>query len=202
MEPTALLIFVHVMAAIGIFAAFSIEGVAQAYLRRAATPNEVRAWAGTYRAVRPIGIVSLLTVIGTGLWLTLAEWGWPAWILVSIGGIVVLAVLGAIGGIRYSASLEAASQESGLLSTSARVALTSPLPLALLIMRMFIATGVVFLMTVKPDLLRSLIGLGAAAVIGFGTAALVVARADAGTPEMLAHRASAPRTVSRPAPRR
>src|SRR6266508_4670606 len=202
MEQFAFLVFLHVMAAIGVFVAFAVEGVAQTYLRRAATPDEVRAWAGSYRAVRPIGIVSLLTLIATGLWMTLAEWGWTAWILVSIAGIVALALLGAVGGIRYSASVEAASRESGLLSTASRVALTNPLPLALLIVRSFLATGIVFLMTAKPDLLWSLIGLGAAAVVGTGTAALVVERAAAGTPQLLAHRQSGSRAASRPAPRR
>lgn len=202
MEQFAFLIFVHVMAAIGLFVAFAVEGVAQVHLRRAATPDEVRAWAGSYRAQRPIGIVSLLTLIATGAWMTLAEWGWTAWILVSIAGIVALVVLGAVGGIRYSAIVEAASRESGLLSTASRVALTSPLPLALLIVRTFLATGIVFLMTAQPDLLWSLIGLGAAAVLGTGAAAIVVERVAAGTPQLLAHRQSAPRTASRPASRR
>jgi hypothetical protein len=181
MEQMGLLVFIHVVAALGMFAAFSVEGVAQAYLRMAETGEEVRRWSGAYRVVPPVAGVSVLTLLATGVWMTLAEWGWTGWILVAGGAIILLAAVGASGGIRYSAAVQAAAGESGPLSASRQGALRERLPLASLVLRVFIGLGIVFLMTVKPEIGGSLLTLVVAALLGVGAAYLIAGRMASGS---------------------
>jgi hypothetical protein len=181
MEELSLLIFLHVLGALGMFTAFAIEGVAQTYLRRAATGPEVRSWADAYRIVPAVGGGSLLILLATGLWMTLAEWDWTGWIIVASISIIALAVLGATGGIRYSAAVQAAADEGGPLSAGSHEALSHPLPRAMLMMRVAMAIGIVFLMTVKPDLFGSLLAMLAAVLVGVAAVLAIGRRAPQGT---------------------
>jgi hypothetical protein len=185
MELMGLLVFVHVVAALGMFAAFSVEGVTQAYLRQATSADEVRRWSAAYRAVPPLASMSLALLLATGLWMTLGAWGWTGWIVVASGSILVLAGIGASGGIRYSAAVQAASRETGTLSAEQQGRLREALPLASLVMRIFIVLGIVFLMTVKPDIAGSLLAMVVAVLLGVGAAFWIVARVPSGSPRAI-----------------
>ncbi|HEV2027227.1 MAG TPA: hypothetical protein VGS16_01690 [Candidatus Dormibacteraeota bacterium] len=78
-----------------------------------------------------------------------SQWGWKGWVVVGITSWVLIAVSGALTGISLLA---------GRVNTRTASASWS--------MRIGMALGVVFIMTVKPDLLLATIAVLAGAVLG------------------------------------
>jgi hypothetical protein len=96
-----------------------------------------------------LGPISALTILVPGFYMTAAQWGWKSWIVVGVTAWVLIAVAGAATGISLLA---------GRLNTRGAAASWS--------IRVGMALGVVFLMTVKPDLLVAVIAVAVGAALG------------------------------------
>ena len=132
-------LFVHVVGAVLLFAALTVEGVA---IRQSL--------AGLLQINRVIGPISALAVLVPGLFMMATVWGARPWITAGLASWVLIAVVGTATGIRITRS---GRTEGRLLATSwwARTGL---------------ALGVLFLMTVKPGVLGSLVAVVGAALLG------------------------------------
>jgi len=86
-------LFLHIVGALGLFAALALEWAGLSNLRRARTGGQFRDWAGLLQGLRRVGGPSGLTLIVTGIYLTVTRWGPQPWI-----------ILGLIGLFRYLAS--------------------------------------------------------------------------------------------------
>ena len=78
--------FLHVVGALGLAAAFGAEAAGLLGLRRATGTDEALLWLRSRRWVLLIGPASIGLVLATGIYLTVADWGADAWILVSLVG--------------------------------------------------------------------------------------------------------------------
>jgi hypothetical protein len=115
------------------------------------------------RLNRIVGPLSALGVLVPGVYMTATSWGWVAWIVIALASWVVIAVLGAVNGIRILALERSQSLLPGI---------RSPLFLISWLTRTGIALGVVFLMTVKPGLVTALLAI---LIAGAAGAALAIA---------------------------
>jgi hypothetical protein len=133
-------LFLHIVGALSLFALLAIEGVSV----RAGTPAGV--------AVRILGPISLVTIVVPGFYLA-SQVGWQGWVAVGLVSYVVIAALGAYTGISFMRGRMDAS--TAMVSWLARVG---------------IALGVVFDMTVKPNLVIAaavvVVALAAGAALG------------------------------------
>jgi hypothetical protein len=154
-------LFLHVVGALLLFVTLTVEGVALRQLRRAMTTETARGAAAMLRSNRIVGPLSAVGVLIPGLYMTATSWGWVAWILVALSSWLLLAVLGAVNGIRI-----AGLERTQLLLTEIR----KPIFLISWLARVGLATGVIFLMTVKPAaveaVLAMLIATAAGAALG------------------------------------
>ena len=139
-------LFLHIVGALLLFVLLTIEGIA---LRQGFTAARMN---------RTLGPISALTILFPGLYMTATQWGWKGWIVVSLTAWILIAVGGAATGI---------SLLTGRLTTRGAAASWS--------IRVGMALGVVFLMTVKPDLLVSVISVVVGAALG-GVGALASVR--------------------------
>lgn len=157
--PIAL--FLHVVGALLLFVTLTVEGVALRQLRRAMTPDVARGAAAMLRLNRIVGPMSALGVLIPGLYMTATSWGWVGWIVVALISWLLIAVLGAVNGVRI-----AGLERTQLLLTEIR----KPIFLISWLTRVAMATGVIFLMTVKPGavgaVLAMLIATAAGAALG------------------------------------
>lgn len=168
-----ILVFLHVVGAVGIFVAFTIEAVALAGLQRAERTADARVW---MTLLRPAGrfapIASLVTLV-TGIWMMVKWWGPRPWIQFALVTVVAMAIFG--GGVtgrrmrRLGPLLPAEMGET--LSPAFRSVSTSRALAASLRARIAGGVGILALMTLKPDLAGSLIITGLA--IGVGVLASV-----------------------------
>jgi hypothetical protein len=138
-----------------------VEGLALRLLSRAAVAEAAKGATAMLRLNRVVGPLSALGVLIPGLYMTATSWGWVPWIVVALVSWLVIAVLGAVNGIRI-----VALERSDALLTGIR----NPLFVISWITRLGIAMGVIFLMTVKPGgiaaVLVVLIAAAAGAALG------------------------------------
>jgi hypothetical protein len=133
-------LFLHIVGALSLFALLAIEGVS---LRAGLAPGA---------AQRMLGPISLVTIVVPGFYLA-SQAGWQGWVAVGLVSYVVIAALGAYTGISFMRGRMGAS--AATVSWLARVG---------------IALGVVFDMTVKPNLVIAaavvVVSLAAGAALG------------------------------------
>ena len=164
----AIALFIHIVGALGIFVCISLESASLFGLRRAKLMEEVRAWASLHLVIAWAFPLAVLLTLGAGLFLSLDTWGWKVpWIDVAFFAFMAMGLLGRLNVRRHQQ-----------LHRSMGEALSGPLPAELLpllhdavlcsspLLLAAIGLGVVFLMTVKPDLLGSLIALSIAILVG------------------------------------
>jgi hypothetical protein len=175
-----LALFLHVLGALGLFAALGIEWAAAGPLRRAASDDEARPYVRLLVSLGRVGGPSAGTLLVTGIYMSATAWGRQPWTGLALLGLLCLAVLAAgVTGRRVAAigrSLDADSGKDGSL----RLRLHDPVLVASLRLRTAIATGIVFLMTSKPAAGLALGAMGAAVAIGLAWSAPALGRRSAG----------------------
>jgi hypothetical protein len=147
----AVALFLHIVGALGVFAALALDWVGITYLRRARTAEQVREWAGIYRIIRVLGGASVGALLMFGLYMTAVSWGPTGWIGVGFISLVAIAALGAASGVGLSRILDATGGGDAPLGQEARARLGAGLYVVSVRARTALALGVVFLMTIKPD---------------------------------------------------
>jgi hypothetical protein len=159
-------LFLHIVGVLGLFVTLGLEWASLVYLRRATTAEQAREWLSVFGLLRRMGPTSLVTTLLPGLYMAATVWGWVAWIGVALAAMLLLPVFGARNGSRMAAIGQTAATESGLLSPTIRQRLRDPFLWTSVQLRATILLGIVFLMTVKPDLIGSLLTIGAAVILG------------------------------------
>ncbi len=96
-------LFLHVVGALLLFVTITVEGVALRQLHRALTTESAQGAAVLLRLNRMVGPLSAIGVLIPGLYMTATNWGLVAWIVVALVSWAVIAVLGAVNGIRILA---------------------------------------------------------------------------------------------------
>src|SRR5579864_1134524 len=142
MDLYSLALFAHIVGALLLFVILTVEGLSYRIDFEAAPLNRV------------VGPISLVLILLPGLYMMKAQWGWTGWVVVGIATYALIAALGAFTGI--SVMRGAMPRRTALMSWLIRIGL---------------AAGVLFDMTVKPGLLVSAIVV----VVAAGVAALAIA---------------------------
>lgn len=159
------LLFIHVVSAMGIFTALGMEALALAQLRRAEDDTSARGALAALASTRRIFGPSALMLLLSGVWLASAYWRWQgAWMGL---GLLALIAVGAIGGVITGRHVSRIQKNTG--SGTVGRSLTESLPMlqTSFVIRAAMLVAVVYLMTVKPTPIISLIVLGTSVVAGF-----------------------------------
>jgi hypothetical protein len=162
-----LALFLHITGALAMFAALTMEGIAILGIRRAASGAEGRSWLGLMRPTRMLGPASLGLILLPGIYLAAKVDSPGGWIDASLLGFVVIAILGAAVNLSRMAVVgKALGQTQGPLNEQTLHIVRDRSLAVFYAMRVGIALGIVWLMTLKPDFVRSLVVLGFAAATG------------------------------------
>src|SRR5439155_7300744 len=100
----ALAVFLHIVGALGLFAALALEWASLYNLRRVATAAQAREWAKLLSALRFVGGPSALTILVTGLYMMATRCGGQGWLGARLAGSVLPAALGAGQDASYAAA--------------------------------------------------------------------------------------------------
>jgi hypothetical protein len=164
-------LFLHVLGALGFFIAVGVFYLAVLNIRRAKTVQSIQLWAGAAAGVgRILFPTSSLVILVAGIYMLVTVWGERApWAIVALVAFIVLAV-GAtlIQGRRVAAlGMSATGQaESAPVLGALEAQAHDPVTWISVNASMAFAIGIVYLMTLKPDALGSVIALLIALVVG------------------------------------
>jgi hypothetical protein len=163
-----LLVFLHVLGAVGIFVALGIETISLGRLQSAATPVDARVWMGLLKLPGRLGPIAMLTTLVAGMWMMAQVWGYQPWIVSAFVGLVGMAALGGVISLRGARRLRVAlAGETGPeLSDAFRSIRSGTALTASLRLRIAIGIGILGLMTIRPGATGSWLILAAAAVSG------------------------------------
>ncbi|MGA8635979.1 MAG: hypothetical protein WB805_14130 [Candidatus Dormiibacterota bacterium] len=175
----AFALFIHIVGSLLLCTAFTAEGIGLLQLRGAATDSAVRQWEGILGLGRVFGPASVVTILATGLYMMISSWGWVPWIAVGLFAWVLIAVLGAVNGIRLSLAIRQLPA-----GTASGTSLQSPAFVISWVTRLSIAVGIVFLMTNKPDLLAALLSIVITAAVGVAAGVAMTRRGATRSPAM------------------
>jgi protein-S-isoprenylcysteine O-methyltransferase Ste14 len=166
MNTYSIALFLHIVGVLGFFVALALEWTGLSQIRSAVTLEQVRAWMGILKNVRKVGFVSMLTTVITGVYM-IVTWGAQAWIIVTVGSLVlVIALAQVVTAPRMAAVGPALASGKGALSKTFYSLVNHPLLSISIQTRAAIALGIVFLKIAKPDLVGSLLTIGAAIILG------------------------------------
>jgi hypothetical protein len=175
MNGFSIALFLHIVGALGVFVALSLEWTGLRQIRSAVLPEQVRPWMGFLKNTNKVGFPSMLTTIITGIYMVLNGVGWVAWILVVIGALILIIVLSvALTKPRIAAIGQALSAEQGPLSQTFHNLVNHPILWISIQTRIAIALDIVFLKIAEPALGGSLLTIGLAIVLGVVSALLIL----------------------------
>ena len=143
MNLYSIALFAHILGAILVFVLLTIEGLG------------LRLGFDYAQLNRVLGPISALLVLVPGLYMMAAQWGWAGWIVTGIAAYAVIAGVGAYTGI--SVMRGRMNRRTAVLSWLVRIG---------------IALGVAFVMTVKPSLVLSVTAVLVGAALGAAAGAL------------------------------
>lgn len=174
--------FVHLVTALGVFAALALEAVSLFHLRRSATSQEARVWINLVPGLPQITMATFALLLISGFYLTAQMSGWSlAWPKLAIAALVLIGPFGAISGRRMRA-IRALLQTGNPSESKLTGQLQDPFLKLSLSLRISLVLGIVLLMTAKPGIVESLSIVGAFALLGIVLAFLPSRRGAARRP--------------------
>ena len=163
--------FIHIVGALGFFVALGVEWLSLRHTQQSATSDQVRERLQIFGSAHRVGMPSMLLALISGLYMMVTVWGPVAWVIVSLVALVLLIMVALmLTRPRMAMIMQALATEHGTLSPSLTTLLHNSLLWLSIRMRINIALGMVFLMTVKPALAGSLLTLGITIVIALASA--------------------------------
>ena len=170
MSIYGIVLFLHIVGALGLFAGMGLEQVSLARLRDAETPTQARDWLGVLSNLRRTDGPSGFLILATGFYMMATVWGRGTWMAIGVLGMVLMAAIAvAVTSRRARALKEALAKADAVVWSALRARLADPLMRMAATLRLAIGLGIVFDMAVKPATLGALASFGVA--LGAGTLA-------------------------------
>jgi Predicted integral membrane protein (DUF2269) len=169
MSVYTLALFVHVIGALGMFTGFGTWFLGLIALRRAERVEQVRTITTLLPLAHSVGAASVVLVIIPGVYMALTTWSLQtSWIAVSIVGVLLAAPIGPTFIEPRVEAMGALARETpdGVLPTELAARTHDPVLGTAMHTVSLLVVGIIFLMTVKPSLLASIITLASALLLG------------------------------------
>jgi hypothetical protein len=163
MSHIAVLLFLHILGAVTLFAVWGMEALIVGRLRRAATADEARVWIALAGRRNPLAPLAMVTILGTGIALMVGRWQHQAWTATALAALVAMGIVSSILARRARGSLGDAEAIEVERSRAMGEALSRSLAL-----RISGGVGVLALMVAKPGWGGSLSIMAGAIAVGIG----------------------------------
>ena len=164
-----LALFIHILGAIGLFVAVSLIVLAFVRMKRASTLEQVREWASVADLAGKSMIFISLVILAPALYMVIIAWGFTTpWVMAALIAFVVLSLMGATMNGRNMERIVAMAQAAspGLVPDDLRTQLMAPQLWLAEGMRFTVLVGILCLMTIKPDVLFSVLILVGMLILG------------------------------------
>jgi hypothetical protein len=176
MNIYTIVLFLHIISAIGVCIGISVLLLGVALLRRAKGVEQVRTTLAFVTTAFPIAGFSMLLLLAAGFYLALSAWSlrtsWIALTLVSL--VLMIALVVALIRPRMRAIVIATREiPDGSFPSQLSKRIHDPVLFTVLLIQAVLLLGIIFLMTTKPELSSSIIIMVVALVLGLASGVLV-----------------------------
>jgi hypothetical protein len=145
-------LFLHVTGALLLFAAMIIEWLCLVNFRKAMDLREIKESISNYSKSGLIGFTAVFLVLIPGIYMMAVAWKNAGWIITAFIGMILLAVIGgAVTGKKLKVIKKIISNENNISPELRSLLNNNSLMLSLKI-RTAVFLGIIYLMTVKPDM--------------------------------------------------
>ena len=160
-------LFLHVTGALLLFAAMAIEWLFVINIRKATAIENIKKSFFNYAKLKAIGSIAIFLILIPGIYMTALVWKNASWILIAFIGMILLAVIGgALTGRKMKGIKKVVSNENNISAELRSLINDNSLILSLKI-RTAVLMGIIYLMTVKPDLTGSILTIIISVILGF-----------------------------------
>ncbi|HUK25353.1 MAG TPA: hypothetical protein VLV49_12295 [Terriglobales bacterium] len=152
MTVYSVILFIHLLGALALFAGLGFEWRALRFLSQAKTLEEVRLWTGAGAVLPKLNGFAAAAVLLPGFYLATKMQVWPqGWISMALLGTFAIAGLGAgVTGPRMRAVRKASMEGSGPLPGEVEGRVRAPLLRTSFRLRLWLGLGIVLLMASRP----------------------------------------------------
>ena len=161
-----LVLFLHILGAVGLFLGLGMEGTTLRFLNRASTTEQVLSWQTSMKLLRITFSSSTVLLLLSGIYMVERIWGWTGWVIIGLIILVVLAGQGSMTGKKIGDLMKSLSKSNGSLSVEIKEKLSTPFLLKAFKIKIFIVAGTIFIMTLKADWIVSIATIVIAFLIG------------------------------------
>jgi len=171
MNTYSSVVFLHVTAAIGLFAALVIEWMSLRLLQRSASYEQGRESMAVWGLVAKVGGPATLVALASGIYLARSISAWNrSWVAVAIPTMIVIAIAGVPSARIRKRLAKLIAVNAGRLPDELRTQLTPRTWTASLRVRTALLLGLVYEMTAKPT--EGVLAIVAFAVLGLAWGAM------------------------------
>ena len=169
MNGYRLIVFAHVLGAVGLFVPLAVEYVADSRLRASSTLEQAREWSRLFGVPRVLTLPSALVAVASGMYLATASGSWSLpWVRPALPTIIAIAALGAIVGPRRKRLVSALAAGAGVVPHELRSSMLDPLFAASWRLKTALLAALLFEMCARPEGPAALLWLGAFVLAGLG----------------------------------
>lgn len=159
-------LYLHIVGAVGMFAGLSIEGIVYSNLKTAATVKQVLPWGSTMMIIRKVFAVSVILLLIPGIYLVIESWGWNAWVITGLILLISLSGYGSATGRKIGMSIGSLKGSEESLTDEIKKKIADPSIMKSYKVKVTLALGIIFIMTIKPDWIGSIVSIFAAFALG------------------------------------
>jgi hypothetical protein len=171
MNNFSIVLFLHIVGALGVSVALGLEWIGLSQIRRATVPEEIRAILQVVNSTNRFGFVSMVATVITGFYMVLTAVSWVPWILVTLGALVLaLGLARRLTAPRMIAVGRALAAEKGPVSQTFQNLVNDPMLWISIQTRVALVLGIIFLKIVTPGLGGSLLTIVMAIAVGIASA--------------------------------
>lgn len=161
-----IVLFLHILGAVGLFLGLGIEGTVLKSLTRISTTKEVLSWISSLKLLRITFAISTVLLLLAGIYMVIEAWNWTGWVIMGLIILVALSGLGNMTGKKLGDIFKSLSGSDGSLSTEIKEKLSAPFLIKAFKTKIFIVAGTIFIMTMKTDWLGSIAAIVVAFLLG------------------------------------
>ena len=165
-----LALFFHIVGVLGVFIATAIEIVILFRMRRAQTSAQVREWVSADAPLGAVFSVLTLLILAAGIYMLFNGWNWRLpWVDVSFIALILMNVAGAAINSRRFKAIHHATGDTvdGPVSVELARQVNDPILWSSVFTISTMLVGIVYLMTLKPGWLGTLVVTVVALALGF-----------------------------------
>lgn len=166
MNLYTLVVFLHIIGAAGLFLGLGTEGSVIKFFKRAATTQQVIGIMGSMKLLRITFSVSTVLLLLSGIYLVIELWGWTAWVIIGLILLVLLSGAGSTTGKKMVGVIKSLNTSEELQPTDFQNKIGLPVLIKTFKIKIMLVIGTIFIMTMKPDWVFSIVSIVVAFLIG------------------------------------